>query len=644
MAGSPHATPANYEPHIDGIRCFAVLSVLSYHFGFAGIPGGFTGVDMFFVISGFLITRHLLTDVKSEHFTFGRFYMRRIRRLAPALITTLVVTFLVAAIFMTPMYFQRFSGAAIASLLSVSNIFFWFESGYFDQSASLKPLLHTWSLSVEEQFYLIWPALLFFLRARTAKVIGSVFFLLFATSLVAARLGTGSIPSATFFLLPFRVYEFAIGAMLALIPLAALRGRWWNELLAGLGVVLALVSFTQLQSGIAFPDVNALLPCMAAALLIAFGTSPVVGLLLRNRFSIFMGRISYSLYLVHWPVVVLYKHISFNDVLVGKSRIALIIMTFMLAIALHYLIENRFRKSSGASMPVRAKRTALWLSVPMLVVACSVHAFATDGWSGRFNQRVIAAVGDIEAKQLTRREFIETPESTSNLPFDNGRTVRILVMGDSHATDGFNALYLDDPLPQTVSVRRLEIDDECLNLFVAGAASSSSEFVQQLCSNNFNFLQASPLLDAATHVIVSTRWEQSSFAYVPAFVEYLRSRNNKVIIMGRTAEFKNVPSLVVKQGLDSNIEQLLALDRDRSLDALNDELHELSNSLGVSFVDKVPYLCNKARTACDVIDADGNILYTDYGHWTVEGARLFGQRIWADPDFITLFDTPASGT
>lgn len=637
VAGPQHAAPKNYEPHIDGIRCIAVLSVLFYHFGFSAIPGGFTGVDVFFVISGFLITRLLLVDVKRENFTFRRFYIRRIRRLAPALITTLVVTFVVAAVFMTPAHFQRFSGASLASLLSVSNIYFWFESGYFDQSGALKPLLHTWSLSVEEQFYLVWPALLFFLRAKTAKFIGMVFVVLFVASLVASKWGTATMPSATFFLMPFRVYEFAIGAMLALIPLANLRGRWWNELLSAVGILLAFISFTQFNKSLAFPDINALLPCVAAALLIAFGTSPVVGWLLRNPFSTFIGRISYSLYLVHWPIVSLYKHISFADVLVGKTRIALIILTFILAIALHYLVENRFRTSNEMPARQRFQRLALWLSLPVLVVVCAAHAYATDGWSGRFDQRVIAAVGDIEAKQLIRREFIEDPDSVSNLAFDEDRPVKVLVIGDSHATDGFNALYLANPMPQSVSVRRLEIDDVCLYLFVPGSVSTESDFVLNRCRKHFDHLQVSSLLDEATHVFISTRWELSSLEFLPAFVKYLQSRNNAMIInMGRTAEFKNVPSLVLKRGLNADTEQLLAQNRDTSLDALNDELRALSESLNVSFVNKLPYLCDLTQAYCDVVDADGKILYTDYGHWSVEGAKLFGQRMWADQNFVKL--------
>ena len=636
LLGKAHSRPANYEPHIDGIRCIAVLSVLFYHFEYKAVPGGFIGVDIFFVISGFLITRLLLSDVKRDNFSFRRFYMRRVRRLAPALVATLVVTFIVAGAVLTPDHFQRFSGASLASLFSVSNVYFWLESGYFDAAGGLKPLLHTWSLSVEEQFYMIWPALLFLLRGQSASRIAGVFFLLLVLSLVATRWGSAQIPSATFFLMPFRVYEFAIGALLVLLPLSRWRGHRWNELMVAAGMVLACIGFTQFSKATAFPDINALLPCIAAALLIAFGTSPILGWLLRNPFSVFIGRISYSLYLVHWPVVVLYKHVTFADVVVGTTRIALLIITFALAIGLHYLVENRFRSPSSLPLKKRVLRLALWLIAPMLVVMSSVHAFSSDGWSFRFDRDVIAAVGNISAKQLVRREFIETPESQSNLPFDIGRPVKLLVMGDSHATDAFNALYLANPMPETVSVRRLEIDDVCLYLFVENDTTTEPENVQKRCSDHFAYLKTSPLLDDATHVLISTRWETSSFDRLPQFVDYLRSRNNQVIVMGRTGEYKNVPSLVLKNGLTGSISATLAQARDTSIDDLNTTLRKLSESLGVAYINKLPYLCNEALSECDVIDIDGKILYTDYGHWSIEGALFFGTKIWQDPEFVAL--------
>ena len=628
--------PSQYELHIDGIRCVAVLSVLFYHFEFKFIPGGFAGVDVFFVISGFLITRLLLRDVNKDTFSFRRFYMRRIRRLAPALLATVVVTFIVASFFLTPHHFQRFSGATLASLLSVSNIYFWSESGYFDTASGLKPLLHTWSLSVEEQFYLVWPALLFFIRGRSAKIIGAIFLVLFSTSLVAAKLATDVMPGAAFFFMPFRIYEFVIGAALALIPLAHLRGNKWNELFVAIGLALVYFCVTGFDKSTAFPDINALIPCMAAAFLIAFGTSPVLGWLLRNPISVFMGKISYSLYLVHWPVIVLYKHISFENVVVGRTRIALILLTFILAIALHYLIENRFRSPSEVPLKKRVRRAAIWLTAPFLIVVSSVHAFTVDGWSGRFDQNVIEAIGDLDALQQQRREFIEGADAISNQPFDEGRAIRVLVMGDSHATDGFNALYLANPMPEQISVRRLELDDVCLYLLSDDGVTDESEFVQNRCRDHYAFMQSSSLLDEATHVVLSTRWEESSFKYLPTFADYLRSRNNTVIVMGRTGEFKNVASLVLKVGLNDSTTAKLAQDRNTSLDGLNDTLRTLSDSLDLSFVDKLPYLCTDDFTSCDAISDSGRILYTDYGHWSMAGARLFGERIWRDNKFVEL--------
>ena len=625
-----------YRPHIDGIRAIAVVSVLLFHLEYHFIPGGFVGVDVFFVISGYLITRLIYQDTQRGEFSFRRFYMRRIRRLAPALIATLVATFAVAVIFLTPQHFQRFSGALLSSVFSVSNFYFWAESGYFDASAELKPLLHTWSLSVEEQFYLLWPALIFFCRSLSARQLVWIFVALGFASLVAAKLMTAYAPSASFFLMPFRVYEFALGAGLAMLPVADRLRERYKEPLVLIGLLLIVISVVWFDKNTPFPDIYALVPCLGAACLLAGGTARFSGWLLRNPVSVFLGKISYSLYLVHWPIVVLYKHISFEDVVIGKTRIALLIMTLVAAVLLHRYIENRFRQPRSSQAVHRPVLRFAWLALPLVVGLSSLHAYATDGWRGRFDKSVIDAVGDVEAKQLIRRKFIDTPESLSNLPFDADWPVRILVMGDSHATDAFNALHLANPVTARISIRRLEIDDVCLYLFNDGAVSEEPVHVQRRCEVHFNQLKASPRLDDANHVVLSTRWDRRSFEHLPAFITYLESRNNKVTVMGRTAEFRNVPALVLKNGLGAETPKLLAAERDESLDKLNEQLKLLSEELGLGFIDKLPFLCDVQKQHCDVIDTDGRILYTDYGHWTLEGARLFGDRMWKGSHFKAL--------
>lgn len=621
-----------YRPEIDGIRAIAVISVLLFHLEYKLIPGGFVGVDVFFVISGYLITQLIYKDAHTNSFSFKRFYMRRIKRLAPALIAVLCATFAISSIFLTPDHFQRFSGALLSSLLSVSNIFFWMESGYFDASAELKPLLHTWSLSVEEQFYFVWPALIFFFRRQSPRVLLGVFIALGAVSLIAARMLNAHQPSATFFLVPFRVYEFAIGAALAMLPMAGVIQNRWREPACITGLLLVTYSVLFFDKTTPFPDFYALVPCIGAALLLAGGGATFSGLLLRNPLSIWLGKISYSLYLVHWPIVVLYKHITFEDVIVGKTRIALLFITLIASIILYLTVENRFRVSS-TDRSKGTSRTALWFAVPVLLTAVAGHAYAFNGWSGRFDQAVIAAIGNVEEKQQIRRQFIENSDSLSNLPFDEGDSLNVLVMGDSHATDIFNALYFNLQDNNAISLRRLEIDDICLYLFAGVEAPEQSSNIQVRCKAQYAEVQFSELLMDAKRVVISTRWELSSLQYLDEFATFLQQKDRELIIMGRTAEFKNVPSLVLKHGLADDITRRLAQARFSNLDKLNGSLKERTIELGLAFIDKVPYLCDLDNELCDVIDAQGNVLYTDYGHWSVEGAKFFGQRMIADEVF-----------
>lgn len=634
-----------YQPEIDGLRAIAVISVLLFHLEYAFIPGGFVGVDVFFVISGFLITRILYRDVSAGNFSFKRFYMRRIKRLAPALIAVLLATFVVSLFFLTPNFLQRVSGAMIASVLSVSNIFFWLESGYFDASADLKPLLHTWSLSVEEQFYFVWPALLFLCAGRSRKAMLILFAVLGVVSLLAAKWFTVKDPTASFFLMPFRVYEFAIGAALAMIPVVSLHGSQplsnkARELMCLSGLALIAYSLFLFDKTTPFPDVYALVPCIGAALLIAGGSARYSGWALKNPLSVWLGKISYSLYLVHWPIAVLYKHITFEDMIVGKTRIALLILTMLAAVALYYLVENRFRYGLPASNGTQSRRKLAWLAVPVVLLATSAHAYVFSGWPARFDAALINAIGDIEAKQLMRRQYIEGPGSLSYMPFDEPASadvasVNLLVLGDSHATDMFNALYFNLADTPNVSIRRLEIDDSCMYLFNSGETDQSAA-LQERCERQYQAVQESELPAHADSIVFSARWETPYLADIPVFIDFINRHSANVILMGRTAEFKSVPSLVMKNGLTPSIGELVAARRNTELDALNIKVSTLAEELGLPYIDKVPYLCDLTANSCDVIDEQGKILYTDYGHWTVEGARFFGARLLQDDQFRSL--------
>jgi len=183
-------------------------------------------------------------------------------------------------------------------------------------------------------------------------------------------------------------------------------------------------------------------------------------------------------------------------------------------------------------------------------------------------------------------------------------------------------------------VRRLEIDDTCLHIFAGEDAPGQSSNARLRCDAQFEAVQSSRLLKDADRIYISTRWEASSLEYLDEFATFLQQDNRELVIMGRTAEFKNVPSLVLKHGLAQGITEQLAQARFNNLDKLNEALGRRSTELGLPFINKVPFLCDLLKQTCDVIDAQGNLLYTDYGHWSVEGAKYFGQRMFNDPPLL----------
>ena len=358
-----------YQRHIDGLRAVAVLSVLAYHLGLPHSRGGYVGVDVFFVISGYLITRLIVNElIETGKFSFKRFYLRRVRRLFPALLATIAASFIAAFILFSPPTFQNFSKELIASVLSFSNFLFWSQAGYFDTAAELKPLLHTWSLSVEEQFYLIWPlALVILMRTFRRDAIWRLVALGGGLSLLANHpfahgdIGwlSAILPKAAewfsdsratiFYLTPFRAFEFAIGAILVRLAPLMPEKRLVHEGLMLFGLALILFSIVTYTNRLLFPYYYALVPCLGAAFVILSERSSIAGMIVKNRVAVGVGLISYSLYLVHWPLIVFYKYHTFTKPSsVEKGVIAL--AAIALATIMYYYVETPFRRPPSTAI------------------------------------------------------------------------------------------------------------------------------------------------------------------------------------------------------------------------------------------------------------------------------------------------------
>jgi peptidoglycan/LPS O-acetylase OafA/YrhL len=374
-----------YRPEIDGLRAIAVLGVLLFHAGFPVFSGGYAGVDVFFVISGYLITRTILIAIDAGRFSYIGFFINRGRRLFPALLTTIAVSLLVGALLFPPPHMKKLAEAAIVSVLGVSNIYFWSEASYWDIESAFKPLLHTWSLAVEEQFYLVWPPLLLLASRASNKRIARVALLttLGLTSLIFAGILSLHHPRATFYWMPWRAFEFMIGAAVIWLEIVARpRGRLWPEIMAACGLAMIIVPFLAYSDHTPFPFPGALSPCIGTALLIWAGGSGLTTRLWTNRPMIWTGRISYSLYLVHWPLIIYYNYWRFAPPALFE-QIGLVVGSFALAIPLNAFVEKRFRRSRTSDRSSDAVYLSISSALAVGIVALALSAKLDDGWPWR---------------------------------------------------------------------------------------------------------------------------------------------------------------------------------------------------------------------------------------------------------------------
>jgi peptidoglycan/LPS O-acetylase OafA/YrhL len=423
----------HYRREIDGLRALAVISVVLFHADLGPFSGGFVGVDIFFVISGYLITSIIIREEYKKNFSYADFYQRRILRIFPALFTVSFASFGFSYWFLRPDLFKDFSQSLASLSLFSSNILFWKETGYFAATAEEKPLLHTWSLSVEEQFYVIFPIfLIFLLRKNRNKAINFLFFIAII-SFLASEFGSHSTPTANFFLLPSRTWELLSGSLIAFYcqnnkPSA-------NSCLELIGTTIILLSILLFDKHTRFPSIYTILPVFGTILVLLFSNgSGVVGRLLSAQAVVAVGLISFSLYLWHQPIFAFLRVLSLEP-LTPSIKLGAIFLSFLFGYLSWRFIEKPFRrKKEGTSATIRVFAVAGTVSATMFAVGVWGHI--NQGAPNRFPeelQRQFAAAEDPGLKEYGCSPKIlgdlkvcgfgdwERPENT------------ILLIGNSHA-------------------------------------------------------------------------------------------------------------------------------------------------------------------------------------------------------------------
>lgn len=374
-----------YRREIDGLRAVAVLPVILFHAGLSWFSGGYVGVDVFFVISGYLITTIIINDLEMQSFSIGRFYERRARRILPALFFVLLCCIPFAWFWMTPEQLKNFFQGFVAITFFASNILFWKKEGYFSEPAEENPLLHTWSLAVEEQFYIFFPLILLGIwRFGRAPIFYTILALTFI-SFTFSEWGWRNAPVANWYLLPTRAWELGVGAICALIlykqPLKS------NQLLSVTGLSLIIYSIFFFTESTPFPSIYAIFPVMGTALIILFGSDgTLVSKILRMRIFVGIGLISFSAYLWHQPLFAFarIKNIHAPSVFLF---LCLAIASMVLAYLSWAFVEKPFRN------PKKVSKRAVFVTAAVASIfflTSGIVGHSNEGFNYRINDRVKA--------------------------------------------------------------------------------------------------------------------------------------------------------------------------------------------------------------------------------------------------------------
>jgi peptidoglycan/LPS O-acetylase OafA/YrhL len=617
-----------YRSDIDGLRALAVAPVVAFHAGLPGLAGGFVGVDVFFVISGYLICGMIAADIEHHRFSLLQFYKRRVMRIFPALFVMFLTASVLSYLYLLPVELKDYSKSLLSAVLSVSNVYFSQTIGYFDAPAATKPLLHTWSLGVEEQFYMVCPLLMIaayrYFRMRVAAVIA----ICAALSFLGLLLINMRNPVFAFYLTPFRAWELLLGALLSLRVVPKLSTARYKEVAGLVGVAAVIATILGLSSSMP-PPATTTLACFGAALIIASSETglSIVGRALSTKGLVFIGRISYSLYLWHWLFIVFQNSDSFlfersNNI---ETKISLIAVSVLTAYLSWRFIETPFRRMTPDTSLARVFRGAFASMAAIMLLA--VAALSMDGAPFRFPGRVNAIASYLGYDPGSAFRVGRCYLSTNRQTFDAANCLKkaadrknYLLVGDSHAAHLWFGLQRS--LPE-------------INVMQASATMcrpvmrEHSSLDTRACGRLMQYVFDDYLVkEQVDEVLLSASWKEEDLAALSSTIERLVERGLKVVVLGPIVEYdRALPRLLVdslRRG-DDNIADSRktagVLERDR-------RLRDLVAVKGARYVSVYDAVCGHGP--CETF-AEGDVpLQFDAGHLTAEGSIKVARQLVED--------------
>jgi peptidoglycan/LPS O-acetylase OafA/YrhL len=660
-----------YRREIDGLRALAVLPVVFFHAGINAFSGGYVGVDVFFVISGYLITTIIVNQIDVNSFSLVGFYERRARRIMPALFAVMIACIPLSYFFMTPSELQSFGLSLAAVSIFSSNILFWKQADYFEASAEELPLLHTWSLAVEEQYYLLFPLFLIFFWRMGRKWIVSLMLVGLVISLLLSVWASIHAPVPNFYLAPTRIWEILAGSICAFILLDGSTVSRFRNAYSSLGFVLIAVSVFVFDDLTPFPSAYTLAPVLGTCLIILYSGQTYVGRLLGTKFFVSIGLISYSLYLWHQPVLAYLRLVEIPIQSLADMTLFFVVL-FSLAYASWRFVERPFRDRQVFSSTLIFSLTGVGILAFCLT---GFYLYKLDGMPERFDVEVLNSIAPEGNEHACKGRAFEEIDGMKSCEFgDVSGEKTIVLLGDSHA-DAFSAGL--DPLFKQYGIKGLRMySDSCHPI----PGIYDSRYIHREVCERINRQLADYLSNDISAVIIELRWTfrlypvegeiaELTFDNLEGGVERENPPRENFVFDG---EGRNLSKSGKKQAIVDYVEQLNALGipilvvgpvpepgwhvpkmnmrlylrnlkketvstsydlyskRNRLVLEILTDLDELEN---VSMVFPHKVLCSESTGRC-LVQEQGEPLYFDDDHLSLKGATQVVDQI-VDP-FINL--------
>mgnify|MGYP000035302818 CR=1 FL=1 len=623
-----------YKPHVDGLRAVAVLSVLFFHIDSSLLPGGFVGVDVFFVISGYLITSIIHKELLAKSFSIKSFYERRIKRILPVYFTVSITSLLCGCILFFPSDLLALAESAIASASFLSNFYFWSTSGYFSNSTELKPLVHTWSLAVEEQFYVFWP-IMFVALAQLVRehLLSLTVFTLIIFGVLLSVFLSNRLPDFSYYSIFTRAFELMIGGYFAVNKKLQRRN---NPILAVISLALLALSFWFVNKSMAFPGYIALVPCLATACIIVYGKQVrIINCLLSNKVSVYIGQMSYSLYMWHWPVLAFTRYYFFE--------LDWIILTYsVLTIFVLSWLSRTYIEKPFVGLRIGFRKVLIsFLIVPFsLVLLVSIFLINTNGWDARYNQAEQKLIfSSTKINDTCNRELPLLAAKDGCVFNAESLGPKIAIWGDSHANhltlmaeslskslDATFEVVSFAGCPAIVGVYRINrsYSQYCFdhNRLMMDRIDSKEFDLVILSSNWANYTRADNLADDIDRSISIDNSKRAFYANLEKQMIHLTKTQQKVIIINSLPNFLDDPVRceLTNKFFERNNDCQIDLSKNSNERNVFDRFLKVYDTNPRFKVLNFKDIVCASSYSCSALK-DGKILFSDKNHLSVAGSE-----------------------